>query len=183
MKILKIKVSGYKLLEDDFEINFLNKARVNANDKQDEIIELAENLYIHTTTVFTGKNASGKTSLISLLSFVNQIILSGRVSFDPFLFRNDQINLELLIEFNTYLFKYTTKINKPNKSLLKDVAYCNFSEQKLYKQPYYKSYGKNVLNLEFNEIISENDSVDDTSILKNLFEGTIALFGFHFLGQ
>ena len=78
MKILKIKVSGYKLFEDNFEIDFLNKARVNQTDKDGEIIELQENRYMPTTLVFTSKNARGKSRLLDVLEFVNDILFKGK---------------------------------------------------------------------------------------------------------
>src|SRR5690554_3769170 len=70
LKILKIKVSGYKLLEDGFTLNLLNRSRVYDEDKNDEIIEVLENLYIPTVTVFTGRNSSGKSTVLSLMRFI-----------------------------------------------------------------------------------------------------------------
>lgn len=42
MKILKIKVSGFRLLKDDFEINFLTKARVYEADIDEEVLKFIQ---------------------------------------------------------------------------------------------------------------------------------------------
>ena len=73
MKILKIKVSGFRLLKDDFEINFLTKARVYEADIDDEVLELEPNLYIPTTTALVGRNSSGKTTVLDLYTLVFEI--------------------------------------------------------------------------------------------------------------
>ena len=168
MKILKIKATGFKLLEDNFEIDFLNKARVSTNDKEDEIIELYENLYMPTTTIFTGKNSSGKSTILSLLEFVNELVDSGRVKYRKLDFRKDIINLELYFDMRGLIFRYTTTILKPEKKLLDEENYCKFNEEKLFGRKYFKSYGKTILNQEFEEVTSYKSNVSDTSILYKL---------------
>lgn len=46
--LLKLKVSGYKMLSNDFIIDFLPKARVNYNDDDSsEIVKIDNNLYTY----------------------------------------------------------------------------------------------------------------------------------------
>jgi ABC-type multidrug transport system ATPase subunit len=168
MKILKIKVSGFKLLEDNFELDFLNKARVSINDKEDEIIELLENLYMPTTTVFTGKNSSGKSTVLSLIEFINEILYKGRVKYKKMDFRINNINLELFFLLEETMYKYTGTILIPKKNILDETSYCDFSNEKLYSKKYYKSYGKNILEAEFDINENYNSNVADTSILYKL---------------
>ncbi|MEW6605961.1 MAG: AAA family ATPase [bacterium] len=168
MKILKIIISGYKLLENNFEINFLNKARVNNSDKDDEVIELDEGLYIPTTIVFTGKNASGKSSVLSMIEFVNELLLSGRIKYDKLDFRSKTIKLTVFFYLLETVYKYESNISIPEATLLNETSYCKFSNEKLYSKKYSKSYSKRILDLDFDENNTYTSNVSDTSILYKL---------------
>lgn len=168
MKILKIIISGYKLLENNFEIDFLNKARVNSSDKDDEVIELDEGLYIPTTIVFTGKNASGKSSVLSMIEFVNELLLSGRIKYDKLDFRSKTIKLTVFFYLLEMVYKYESNISIPEATLLNETSYCKFSNEKLYSKKYSKSYSKRILDLDFDEDNTYTSNVSDTSILYKL---------------
>lgn len=168
MKILKIIISGYKLLENNFEIDFLNKARVNSSDKDDEVIELDEGLYIPTTIVFTGKNASGKSSVLSMIEFVNELLLSGRIKYDKLDFRSKTIKLTVFFYLLETVYKYESNISIPEATLLNETSYCKFSNEKLYSKKYSKSYSKRILDLDFDEDNTYTSNVSDTSILYKL---------------
>lgn len=168
MKILKIIISGYKLLENNFEIDFLNKARVNSSDKDDEVIELEEGLYIPTTIVFTGKNASGKSSVLSMIEFVNELLLSGRIKYDKLDFRSKTIKLTVFFYLLETVYKYESNISIPEATLLNETSYCKFSNEKLYSKKYSKSYSKRILDLDFDEDNTYTSNVSDTSILYKL---------------
>ncbi|MBM7453048.1 AAA15 family ATPase/GTPase [Acholeplasma morum] len=168
MKILKINISGYKLLENNFEIDFLNKARVNSSDKDDEVIELDEGLYIPTTIVFTGKNASGKSSVLSMIEFVNELLLSGRIKYDKLDFRSKTIKLTVFFYLLETVYKYESNISIPEATLLNETSYCKFSNEKLYSKKYSKSYSKRILDLDFDEDNTYTSNVSDTSILYKL---------------
>lgn len=168
MKILSIKVSGYKLLEDNFELDFLNKARVRVNDKEDEIIELLDNLYMPTTTAFTGKNSSGKSTVLSLLEFVNELLYKGRIKYNKMDFRGNTIDIELNFLQKETVYRYSSTISIPNKNVLEEISYCNFSNEKLYSKKYFKSYGKSILEEDFDVDKNYNSNVADTSILYKL---------------
>jgi AAA15 family ATPase/GTPase len=168
MKVLKVIVSGYKLLEDDFTLDFLSKARVSANDKEDEIIELLENLYMPTTTVFTGRNASGKSTVLSLLGFVNELLYRGRIPYNPMDFRGQSISIELYFLRDMTVFRYSGTISAPEVNALEDTSYCVFSNEKIYRKKYYKSHGKSIFDLEFDSVSGYTSNVADTSILHQL---------------
>lgn len=168
MKILKVEVSGYKLLKDHFMLDFLNKARVNVNDQEDEIIEILDNLHMPTTTVFTGKNSSGKSTVLSLLEFVAELLYKGRITYDHMDFRGNKIEIELLFLFGKTIYRYSTTITAPEKTLLGKTSYCIFSNEKLYSKNYYKSYGKKILDMEFDLNSTYTSDVSDTSLLYKL---------------
>lgn len=168
MKLLKVKVSGYKLLKDNFELSFLSKARINANDKEDEIIELLDNLFIPTTTVFTGRNSSGKSTVLSLLWFVQELMDRGRIVYDKMNFRDNKIDLELHFLINETVYRYSGTILAPVRDVLNDINYCTFSKEVLYSKKYYKTYGKSILDGDFDVDDSYNTNVADTSLLYKL---------------
>ena len=77
MKILNITISGFKNLKDNFNLNLIVKAKVSDIDLSDEVLEVAPNLYLNTSYIFTGKNSSGKTTVLELMNTVNTILSKG----------------------------------------------------------------------------------------------------------
>ena len=63
MKILKVIANGFKNCADDFEISFIPLARKTSEDKEYELQEIADGLFVYSTIGVIGKNASGKTSV------------------------------------------------------------------------------------------------------------------------
>ena len=77
--LLKLKVSGYKMLSNDFIIDFLPKARVNYNDDDSsEIVKIDNNLYTYNVIAFTGSNSSGKSTTLVLIKNVLTLMKTGR---------------------------------------------------------------------------------------------------------
>ena len=60
--LLKIVVSGYKMLSENFTIDFTTKAKV-SDDLESEIYIVYQNLYAFNIMAYTGSNASGKTTV------------------------------------------------------------------------------------------------------------------------
>lgn len=58
--LLRLKVSGFRMLVDDFTLDFLTKARAISDDS--EIIKIDENLYTYNLIAFTGSNSHGNIS-------------------------------------------------------------------------------------------------------------------------
>ena len=67
MKLLRVCATGFKNCRDDFTIDLVAKSKKTTEDKEYELQEIAEDLFVYSTTAFVGKNASGKTSAIELL--------------------------------------------------------------------------------------------------------------------
>lgn len=75
MKILKIKVNGLKLFNNDLEIDFLTQQRVRNEDSEMLYkISTAPNIYQNNAIAFVGINASGKTTTLKVISFVMQML-------------------------------------------------------------------------------------------------------------
>ena len=155
MKILKIIVSGLPLFKNKCEIDFLALQRVSENnsEKMSKVFtNSTQSFYQNNVISIVGINASGKTTLLRLITFVccllnnepiNRVAdcieifdgLSGseKVSFDTYFYaENKSVNLlhtvvakendRLLIEQETLKSKPISRIK--NKKALFDFADC-----------------------------------------------------------
>lgn len=77
MKIMKIKVTGLKLLKNKLEIDFYAKQRV-SSEKNEMLTNIFSNtntnIYINNVISFVGINASGKTTTLKVISFVLEML-------------------------------------------------------------------------------------------------------------
>ena len=97
MKLLRVVANNFKLCEDNFTIDFVPKANKTSDDKEFELHEIAEGLYTFTTVGIIGKNASGKTMTVELLSIIYDIFSNFRIksSIDIFKYTNKPINIDI----------------------------------------------------------------------------------------
>ena len=70
MKLLYVKASGFKNIQNDCVLDFTAKSKKTTEDKEYELQEIADGLFVYNTVAFIGKNASGKTSVLKLITFV-----------------------------------------------------------------------------------------------------------------
>ena len=68
MNLLKIVASNFKLCEENLTISFVPTGNKTIADKEFELQEIDDNLYVFNTLGIIGKNASGKTTIVELLS-------------------------------------------------------------------------------------------------------------------
>lgn len=173
LHLLKVKVSGYKLLEENFTIDFTAKARVYENDKSKEIIEIDKGLYTFRTLAFVGRNSSGKSSILSLIYKVLRFLQTGRWEIYPFENKNKKIDLNVVFYLNGVIYDYSVILENPQINTI--VITNNFSRivsEKLIKLSYNKTRGTK--NLELLQIIGEdsselfNFSLNDTSAISRI---------------
>ncbi len=156
MKLLKVSAKNFKNMADDVEIDFVAKARKTSEDKEYELHEIAENLYVYATMAFVGKNASGKTTALDLLMVAYNILSYFRVDI------NIPLNgTELTMYFyeEGYIYKYITKLNQ--NGLEKDKL--AFSEEYIGKKKYFSSYANKIYEDDFEEIPVFTKLPDDVS--------------------
>ena len=156
MKLLKVSAKNFKNLADDVEIDFVAKARKTSEDKEYELHEIAENLFVYATMAFVGKNASGKTTALDLLMVAYNILSYFRVDI------NIPLNgTELTMYFyeEGYIYKYITKLNQ--NGLEKDKL--AFSEEYIGKKKYFSSYANKIYEDDFEEIPVFTKLPDDVS--------------------
>ncbi len=164
MKLLKIVANNFKLCENDFTISFIPIANKNEEDKEFELNEIAENLFVYKTLSIVGKNASGKTTAVQLLALVYDIFSTFRVKNSSYIFNycDSRVSLDVTFYHEGYLYRYTTDI-------IKDTSIGNtimFENQKLFRRIYMKTYAKKIFDYDKYELINTNvDLPKDTSII------------------
>lgn len=163
MKLLKVTANNFKLCEDNFTISFVPEANKTIEDKEFELHEIAENLFIFKTLGFIGKNASGKTTAVELLSLVYDIFSMFRIRESSSILKYWDKTVELDITFfeEGYLYRYITSLSKNTENDM-----IVFKNQKLYKRLYMKSYANKIFDYTKYEEINLNNSLpEDTSII------------------
>ena len=147
MKILKIKTtSGYKMLEKEFEINFLTKTRVEHGTACDkDLILLQDDFYYPLQTILIGKNSSGKSTTLDLIYLVLIFINTGRI---PVAFFPEQnlFDVEFLFYENGQVYKYNGSFEK-NDLVSKD--FLIIKDEKLFVSNLRVSTKKDLSNLSF----------------------------------
>lgn len=167
LHLLKIKVSGYKMLCDNFVIDFTTKAKV-TNDLESEVYEIAKNLYAFSIITYTGSNASGKTTAVNLINNCLKLIQTGRWIYNKNEFSSNKIDLYIEFYKDDIIYLYESEIHPSSEENITDNynSFCKIINEKI-KIAQYKSYvGKAyATKLTFQE---ENASsgIEDTSCLQ-----------------
>jgi len=160
MKLLRVKANGFKNCRDGITIDFVAKSKKTAEDKEYELQKIAEELYVYNTMAFVGKNASGKTSAIELLDCCYSILGDFRLEGKHYSY--DGISLEMLFFHENSIYRYTTELKNDSSFGNKAV----FSNQHVYRKPYYKSKINHIYELnDFEEISNLGVLPEDTSVL------------------
>ena len=73
MKLLKLTVEGLPLFKDGLSVDFIAQQRVDNEDKE-YLFPLFSNVYTNPVLSFIGINASGKTTILRVLSFVMRLL-------------------------------------------------------------------------------------------------------------
>lgn len=173
LKVLKIKVNGYKLLKENFEINLTTRTRVYEDDLEKEVMQVDEGLNSLRSIAFVGGNSSGKSTILSLIFKTLVFLKTGRWKYIPREFKNDNITLEVVFYLDKNLYKYSVVLNKIDSDNNPTIdKYSPIGNEKLLKIKYMNSRGKK--NLDLLETDGEDitnslgDSLNDTSAITKL---------------
>lgn len=82
MKLLRLKVKGISLLKKELDISFYGLQRVSDEDK-DSMYHLFSNIYLNCANAFIGKNASGKTTVLQVISLALNILNNEPINHIP----------------------------------------------------------------------------------------------------
>lgn len=160
MKLLFVKASNFKNLQDNCTLNFIAKSKKTSEDKEYELLEVADGLFVSNTVAFIGKNASGKTTALELLDCCYSIL--GEFSLQDKNYAYDGLHLEIVFYHENKVYKYITDISSP--STLNNKA--TFEKQKLFQKTYYKSKLKSLFSDEdFVPVDNIGILPEDTSIV------------------
>jgi AAA15 family ATPase/GTPase len=169
MKLLKVVANNFKLCEKDFTISFVPTGNKTSEDKEFELQEIAEDLYVFNTLGIIGKNASGKTTAVELLSIVYDIFSNYRInsSKNIFKFVDTNVNLDITFFHEGVIYRYLTDLYKNINSV--DNTSVFFKNEKLYKRVYKKAHSRNLFEYEkFEEVPKSIVLPEDTSMIYSL---------------
>lgn len=126
MKLLKIVASDLPLFKDKCEIDFLALQRV-TSDNTEKMSHLfstsSQSFYQNNVMSFVGINASGKTSILKLISFVCGILTNqslNKVSYSEVL---DGLNDGDKVEFDIFFYTEDKTINLLHTVIKKDFCF------------------------------------------------------------
>lgn len=108
MKLLRVKASNFKNCQDDTVIDLVAKSKKTTEDKEYELQEIAEGLYVYSIGAFIGKNASGKTTALELLDCCYDILGKFSLENKHYSYEGDQTRNYLFHE--GYIYKYSNRI-------------------------------------------------------------------------
>ncbi len=171
MKLLRVVANNFKLCDKDFTISFIPKGNKTMADKEFELQEIAEDLYVFNTLGIIGKNASGKTTAVELLSVVYDIFSNYRIksSEKVFKFIDNTFNLDITFFHEGCVYRYITDLVKNINSV--DNTSVFFKNEKLYKRVYKKAHAKNLFEFDkFEEVLKEVILPEDTSMIYSLLK-------------
>ena len=124
LKLLNIKVNGYKLLEDNFTFDFLTRTKVLEADLEKEVLKIDNVLYSFRTLAIVGGNSSGKSTVLALILKTIDFLSSGRWNY---------VENEFKFDINTEgdESNYVTEAMKKVYNYLENQTLENY--EKLYK--------------------------------------------------
>lgn len=161
MKLLKITANNYKLCEKNFTISFVPISRKTEEDKENELLEIDDDLYVFNTLAFVGKNASGKTMTVRLLSIVYDLLSNFKITYSKNNIKeeDEKFNLDITFYHEKKLYRYIV-------DLVNRGTFVSLENQNLYVKNYTKTDSSNLFDYSKYEKLSfDNALPEDISII------------------
>lgn len=170
MNILKVVANNYKEIDKDFTISFIPSANKYDDDKEFELSEIDDNLFVFTTMGFFGKNASGKTTAMEILAIVYDIFSNFRIdeTEEQFLTLDKTMSLDVAFYHDGYVYRYKTDLEKDNSTLMDDNIV--FKNEMLMRRKYSMSHSRNLFDYDKYEIMPKIELPSNTSIVYSVFK-------------
>ena len=182
LKLLNIRVNGYKLLEENFTFDFLTRTKVLESDLEKEIFKIDTLLYSFRTLAVVGGNSSGKSTVLSLILKTIDFLSSGRWGYVEHEFKEDKIGLSISFYLNGNIYFYSVNLLKNNSDEGRNRLYALIDNESLFMKKYVKAKGKK--NLENIDDVADvtslylQNSLKDTSAIINLVKENILVDAF-----
>lgn len=182
LKLLNIRVNGYKLLEENFTFDFLTRTKVLEYDLEKEIFKIDTLLYSFRTLAVVGGNSSGKSTVLSLILKTIDFLSSGRWSYVENEFKEDKIGLSISFYLDGNIYFYSVNLLKNNSDEGRNRLYALIDNESLFMKKYVKAKGKK--NLENIDDVADvtslylQNSLKDTSAIINLVKENILVDAF-----
>jgi hypothetical protein len=175
MRLLKMTVSGLTLFKDTIDIDFYTEQRV-SGDNNEMVTPCFGNVYTNNVLSIVGINASGKTSLLKIISFVIEFMNGESI--------NNIGNIDILddtqkVTITAYFFDPKEGIFKLESEIIRvvndnlDIRYIINNERLWCKKVSRVKSKKDLFEFDDKCIIKERDNnaeflKDDTSIILSL---------------
>jgi predicted ATP-dependent endonuclease of OLD family len=108
-----------KLFKDELEIDFFAQQRV-GSEKNEMLYKVFSNIYINNVIAFIGINASGKTSILKVISFVISMLNNEAINKIDSRDILNGLNNEDEVIFETYFYSEANDVNKLQTVVKKD---------------------------------------------------------------
>ncbi|MEE8808146.1 MAG: AAA family ATPase [Lactimicrobium sp.] len=160
MKLLRVKADCFKNCISGYEIDFVARSKKTAEDKEYELQEVADGLFVYNTLAVVGKNASGKTTAMELLDAAYSILGTFRLEGKSYSY--DNVRLTLDFYHDGFIYRYDCTLMDADAMGSKAV----FKEQHIQRKKYYKTrIGKIYEDAGFEKVKADGILPDDTSDL------------------
>ena len=175
MRLLKMSVSGLTLFKDTIDIDFYTEQRV-SGDNNEMVTPCFGNVYTNNVISIVGINASGKTSMLKIISFVIEFMNGESI--------NNISNIDILddtqnVTITAYFFDPKEGIFKLESEIIRvvndnlDIRYIINNERLWCKKVSRVKSKKDLFEFDDKCIIKERDNnaeflKEDTSIILSL---------------
>lgn len=162
MKLLSVKFNNFKLCKEDLSFSLVPVSKKTLDDKEFELGEIEENLFTFNTTSIIGKNASGKTTVLSLINIAYDILSNFRIVYSKRFFEifDTHLKIEIVFYHEGNLYRYITEISKNENN-----GSFEFKNEEIYLRKYTKSI-RNIFDFSKYEIMNIKKEMPlDTSIV------------------
>lgn len=174
MKLLKIIASGIPLFKDKCEIDFLAQQRVSADnaDEMSCLFSSGQQAYYQNNVVsFIGINASGKTTILKLITFVCRMVNNESINNIAYSEILDSLSEESEAVFDVYFYAENKTVNmlhtvvsrKDGKLFIKDEFLKSKPISKVKRKADIYEFSDGAVTLTRNK--DEEFLLDDVSII------------------
>jgi len=175
MKILKLAIEGLPHFKENLDIDFVAQQRVD-NNASEQLYNVFSNIYINQVLSFIGINASGKTTILKVISFAIKLLnneslnnIESKEIFDDLcdgeevIFTSYFYHDNAVYKLKTFIGKTVNRTDGSRKIIITDESLWSKSVQKIKTK-------KSIYDFKNSELYMKRDQdeqylMDDVSIM------------------